>query len=113
MFHTGVVYVPYVPLAVQERCLADGPKPRCNNTFVGHLMERIAMDISGAYPTSKSGHRFLLVTDYFSKCSDAIPTKHTKAPYVASKLVNKFISIHGVPLQMHTNCASNFESKIF
>ena len=77
-------------------------------------IERIAMDISGPYPTSKSGHRFLLVvSDYFTKWSDAIPFKHTEAPYVPSKLVNKFISIHGVPLQLHTDCASNFESKVF
>ena len=43
----------------------------------------------------------------------AIPLKSQDAKYVASKLVNRFISIFGVPLQLHTDLGSNFESKVF
>ena len=32
---------------------------------------------------------------------------------MATKLVNRFISIYGVPLQLHTDLGSNFESKVF
>ena len=39
--------------------------------------------------------------------------KSQDAKYVASKLVNRFISIFGVPLQLHTDLGSNFESKVF
>ncbi|MCG8078588.1 MAG: DDE-type integrase/transposase/recombinase, partial [Candidatus Thiodiazotropha taylori] len=81
---------------------------------VGCPMERIGLDICGPYPVSNKGHRYLLVVScYFTKWVDAIPLKTQEAKYVASKLVNRFISIFGVPLQLHTDLGSNFESKVF
>ena len=50
---------------------------------------------------------------YFTKWVDAIPMKTQEASYVATKLVNRFISIFGVPMQLHTDLGSNFESKVF
>ena len=44
---------------------------------------------------------------------NAIPLKTQEAKYVASKLVNRFISIFGVPLQLHPDLGTNFESKVF
>ena len=81
---------------------------------VGFPMERIGLDICGPYPVSKKGHRYLMVVScYFTKWVDAISLKTQEAKYVASKLVNRFISILGVPLQLHTDLGSNFESKVF
>ena len=81
---------------------------------VGFPMERIGLDICGPYPVSMKGHRYLMVVScYFTKWVDAIPLKTQEAKYVASKLVNRFISILGVPLQLHTDLGSNFESKVF
>ena len=81
---------------------------------VGYPMERIGLDICGPYPVSKKGNRYLMVVScYFTKWVDAIPLKTQEAKYVASKLVNRFISIYGVPLQLHTDLGSNFESKVF
>ena len=77
-------------------------------------MERIGLDICGPYPVSKKGHRYLMVVScYFTKWVDAIPLESQEAKYVTSKLVNRFISIFGVPLQLHTDLGSNFESKVF
>ena len=77
-------------------------------------MERIGLDICGPFPVSQKGHRYLMVVScYFTKWIDAIPLKSQDAKYVASKLVNRFISIFGVPLQLHTDLGSNFESKVF
>lgn len=39
--------------------------------------------------------------------------KNQEASYVASKLVNKLISIRGVLLQLYSDLESNFESKVF
>lgn len=81
---------------------------------VGYPMERIGLDICGPYPVSKKGNRYLMVVScYFTKWVDAIPLKTQEAKYVASKLVNRFISIFGVPLQLHTDLGTNFESKVF
>ena len=81
---------------------------------VGYPMERIAVDISGPYPVSKKGNKYLFVVScYFTKWVDEIPMKTQEASYVATKLVNRFISIFGVPMQLHTDLGSNFESKVF
>ena len=39
--------------------------------------------------------------------------KTQEAKHIASKLVNRFISIFGVPLQLYTDLGSTFESKVF
>lgn len=81
---------------------------------VGCPMERIAIDLSGPYPVSKSGNKYLLVIScYFSKWLEAIPLKNQEATTVAEALVNQFISVHGVPLQIHADRGSNFEAKVF
>ena len=80
---------------------------------VGFPMELIGLDICGPYPVSKKGHKYLMVVScYFTKWVDAIPLKTQEAKYVASKLVNRFISILGVPLQLYTDLGSTFESKV-
>ena len=81
---------------------------------VGYPMEHIGLDISGPYPASKRGHKYLMVAScYFTKWMDAIPLKTQEATHVASELVDQFISVFGVPLQLHTDLGSNFESKVF
>lgn len=81
---------------------------------VGYPMERIGVDICGPYPISKKGNKYLMVVScYFTKWVDAIPLKTQEAKNVASKLVNRFISIFGVPLQLHTDLGTNFEAKVF
>ena len=72
-------------------------------------MERIAIDLSGPYPVSKKGHKYLMVmSDYFTKWVDAILLKNQEATHIAEKLVDRFISIFGVPLQLHTDMATKF-----
>jgi hypothetical protein len=45
------------------------------------------------------GNRYLLVVgDYFSKWAEAIPIRDQEATTVANKLVDRVISILGVPL---------------
>ena len=56
------------------------------------------------YPVSKKGHRYLMVVScYFTKWVDAIPLNSQEAKNVTSKLLNRFISIYGVPLKLHTD----------
>ncbi|XP_045213107.2 protein NYNRIN-like [Mercenaria mercenaria] len=77
-------------------------------------MERCALDIQGPYPTSNKGMKYILVVgDYFTKFLQAIPLKCLETKYVATKLVNKFISLLGTPLELFSDRGSNFESTIF
>ena len=81
---------------------------------VGYPLERIAIDIMGPLPiTSNKATYLLVVSCYFTKWLDAIPISTIDARTVATKLIEKFISVFGVPMQLHSNQGSNFESQVF
>ena len=57
---------------------------RQNN--VSYPMERNAIDLSGPYPVSKKGHKYLMVvSDYFTKLVVAISLKNQEATNFESK----------------------------
>ena len=55
----------------------------------------------------------MVVGDYFSKWMEAIPIPDAEAKTVVDMFVERIVSIFGVPLQIHSDQGSNFESKIF
>lgn len=71
---------------------------------VGAPFERIALDILGPLPRTKQGNKYLRITEgYFSKWLDAIPLRNQEAPTIAKKLVERIVSIFGVPLSIHSD----------
>jgi hypothetical protein len=105
-----------------RRCLScakrksPGKKTRANlqQQLSGCPLERIALDYAGPLPETRSYNRYILVvTDYFTKYSEAYPVPDNKAITTARVLVNEFICRYGVPLQIHTDQGSQFESDLF
>lgn len=81
---------------------------------VGAPFERIAIDVLGPLTRSKRGNKFLLVIgDYFSKWMEAIPIPDQEATTIAKHLVERVVTIFGVPLELHSDQGSNFESQVF
>ncbi len=81
---------------------------------MGMPMETVALDISGPWPMSKSGNKYILVAvDHFTKWAEAWPIPDQEAKTVARVLVDQFISRHGTPHSIHTDQGRNFESKLF
>ena len=81
---------------------------------VGAPLERTAVDILGPLPRTNKGNRYLLVVgDYFSKWADAIPIRDQEAVTIAKKLVERVITILGVPMEIHSDQGANFESQVF
>ena len=77
-------------------------------------MERIAVDVMGPLIRSDRGNRFLLVAmDYFSKWPEAYALSNQEAKTVAEVLVSEFVSRFGVPLEIHSDQGTNFESAVF
>ena len=80
---------------------------------VGYPMERITMDIKGPLPTTSRGNKYILViSDYFTKFCEAFPMNNQEAETVADILCRHWITRYGVPRQIHTDCGTNFESKL-
>lgn len=81
---------------------------------VGGPMERIALDLMGPLPKTESGNQWILVVgDYHTKWVEAYALPDARAETVAGKLVDEFICRFGVPLEMHSDQGSNFESNLF
>lgn len=70
------------------------------------------MDIMGPLPETES--RFILVlTDYFTKWTEAYALKDHMAETVARTLMDEFICQFGVPYSIHTDQGGEFESNLF
>ena len=72
--------------------------------------QRIAMDIIGPLPRTKSGNKYILtVFDYATKYPEAIPLPSTEVERIAKQLVLIF-SRMGIPKEILTDQGTNFMS---
>lgn len=95
-----------------------GPKTRSRGKMkeyvVGYPFERIAIDVMGPLPTTRSGNKYILVAiDYFSKWPEAYAIPNQEAKTIAETLINNLISRFGTPLELHSDQGRNFESQLF
>jgi hypothetical protein len=80
---------------------------------VGNPMERIAADILGPLPRSNKGNEFVLVvSDYFTRWTEAYPLRNQEAETVARKIVTEFLCRFGSAFQFHSDQGTNFESHL-
>ena len=71
---------------------------------------RMAMDIVGPLPRSRSGNRYVLVMcDYATHYPEAVPLRCFDAEHVAEELVKVFARV-GVPQEILMDQGSNFTS---
>ena len=81
---------------------------------VGDTLERVAMDIVGPLPQTHDGNKYVLVVgDYWTKWMEAYPLPNAEAETVAMTFVQNFVCRYGVPLELHTDQGTNFESALF
>ena len=80
--------------------------------IVEEPFQRIAMDIVGPLPRSRSGNRYILVIcDYATRYPEAVPLKSIDAEHVAEELVKLFARV-GVAQEILTDQGSNFTSQL-
>lgn len=101
-------------ICASKKSPSQRPKAPMKQYNVGAPMERIALDIMGPFNRSNAGNKYILViADYFTKFTHAVPIRNQEADTVARKLVDTFIAFFGVPLQIHTDQGTNFQSNMF
>jgi hypothetical protein len=82
--------------------------------LVGHPMDRVGIDVIGPLPISKKNNKYILVIgDHFTRWMEAYPLPDQQSETIAQKLVLKFISRFGTPLEIHSDQGKNFESSLF
>ena len=73
---------------------------------------RVAMDIVGPLPRTKSDNRYILVMcDYATRYPEAIPVKAVDVEHIAEELVRIFTRV-GIPEEILTDQGSNFTSQL-
>lgn len=98
----------------QKRKMCSQKRAPLQQKPVGMPLERVAVDICGPLPTTESGKTVIMVvTDYFTKYTEAYALEDQKSMTVADALVTNFILRFGCPLQLHCDQGPNFESKLF
>ena len=104
-------------LAQCERChIAKGsytePKTQQGTLTANQPPELLCIDFTKADPSKGGKENILVLTDAFSKFSQAFVTSSQKAIIVAKLLVEKWFSIFGVPAQIHSDQGRSFNNDI-
>lgn len=100
-----------------ERCtLAKAPlpkiKPKMGSLLASRPLEVLAIDFTVLEPTVNGIENVLVMTDVFTKFTQAVPTKDQKALTVAKTLIGEWFIRFGVPRRIHSDQGRNFESTI-
>ena len=76
--------------------------------------QRIHLDFAGPLPITPNGNRFILfIIDAFTNWCEAIALPSMTAEITAKTLFSYWISRFGSPLSLHSDAATNFQSKLF
>ena len=100
-----------------ERCMiAKAPQPKIRPTVGMLLAERplevLAIDFTVLEKSSCGKENILVMTDVFTKFTQAVPTRDQKASTVARVLVEHWFHHYGVPTRIHSDQGRNFESRV-
>ena len=81
---------------------------------VSEPMEKVTIDVLGPLPVSHRSKRYILViTDCFTKWTEAVAMPDQEAATIASAFVNNFVTRFGIPLLLLSDGSTNFDSKLF
>ena len=80
--------------------------------LIDQPFQRIAMDVVGPLPRSRSGNKYILtMCDYATRYPEAIALPSTEASRIAKELVLMFSRV-GIPEEILTDQGSNFMSTL-
>ncbi len=100
-----------------ERCvISKAPTPRVNppisNFLTSRPFEVVSIDFDKLEASSDGREDVLVMTDIFSKYTQAVATRDQKASTVAKVLFKHWFQVFGIPGRIHSDQGRNFESNI-
>ena len=85
-------------------------KPR----ITGYPGEKVHIDLCGPFNTTKDGNKYIFtIQDNFTKYVLAIPIPNKEASTCARYLVDRYITLFGCPIQIHSDRGTEFTNKIW
>ena len=91
--------------------MAKDKQPKLQ-THMGSLVATAPLDVLAIDFTVLEPVNVLVITDIFTKFTQAIPTKDQKAKIVAAALVNKWFVQFGVPRRIYRDQGRNVEGTV-
>ena len=88
------------------------PKTQQGTLTANQPLELLCIDFTKADPSKGGKENILILTDAFSKFSQAFVTSSQKAIIVAKLLVEKWFSIFRVPVRIHSDQGWSFDNEI-
>ena len=87
---------------------------KLQKVVTGAPMDIVAVDILSGLPETPDGLKYILViSDYFTKYSQAFALPDAEASTCMRVMFDGFFSLFGLPLQLHSDQGRNFEGKLF
>jgi transposase InsO family protein len=107
-------YVKSCDTCQQSKTVKSNSAGERQHLFVGRPFQKLAVDLVGPFEETERGNRWILVvTDHFTRWSDAIAIPDATASVVATVLDERIFCYLGVPETIHTDQGSQFESELF
>ena len=93
-----------------------GRKPATNTTsghlIASHPLEVLAIDFTKLDQASDGRENVLVMTDVFTKFTQAVPTRNQEAAIVAKVLVHEWFQRYGVPERIHSDQGREFVTRL-
>jgi hypothetical protein len=98
--------------ACQARVLKTKKPPLSMTDFAPYPFAKISMDISGPYPKSLSGNKYILsIVDHYSGWPEAFPLPDKSAENIAHMVIDEIVPRFGCPLQIVTDHGTENENR--
>ena len=89
-----------------------GPYTKQGSLVADRPLDLLCVDFTKVDPSQSGKENVLVVTDVFSKFSQAFVTPNQKALTVAKVLVEKWFLVYGIPSRLHSDKGRSFENEI-
>ena len=112
MFQDVTNYVKNCPHCQTVKGDYVDPKAKLGTTIANNPMDLSCIDFTKVDPSKSGKENILVLTDTFTKFSQAFITPNQKALTVAKILVDKWFYIYGIPTQIHSNQGQCFNNQM-